>query len=186
MTQWFALSIHAIDIEFPVELVLEELRAISKTLLVKSTRVLNRYMEVFQEAVGLPPHGECDHQIFLKEGARPICLRPYRYGALQKVILEKMTWELLNSAVIQGSQSPFTSPLVLFRKKDNTRWICIDYRVLNNITIKAKFPIPIIEELLEELHGATLFTKLDLRSSYHQIRMNPKDIQKTAFRTHLG
>lgn len=97
-----------------------------------------------------------------------------------------MTQELLDSRVIQASQSQFSSLVVLIKKKDKTWRMYIDYRKLNKITVEAKFSIPIIEELLEELHGDTVFTKLDLRSGYHQIRINPRDIQKTSFKTHLG
>lgn len=148
--------------------------------------VVARFPGVFQIPMGLPPQRQFDHKIVLKEGTTPISIRPYRYPAVQKDVIEKTTRELLDSEVIQNSQSSFAAPIVLVKKKDGQWRMCMDYRRLNEATIKDKFPIPLIEELLDELGGASFFSKLDLRSGYHQVRMAPEDVPKTAFRTHEG
>jgi len=108
------------------------------------------------------------------------------YSPLHKTEIERQVKELLQAGLIDHSSSPFASPVLLVQKKDGSWRFCVDYRKLNAVTVKNKFPMPVIKEILEELAGAKFFTKLDMRSGYHQVRMDPLDEYKTAFKTHHG
>lgn len=148
--------------------------------------VIDANSELFKEPMELPPHRHCDHQIPLIPGAAPFHKKAYRYSPTQKDEIEKQISDMVNRRIVQISSSPHASPVILDKKKDGGWRLCIDYRHLNALTVKNKSPLPIVDELLDELAGACWFTKLDLRSGYHQIRLVPGEEHKTAFKTHHG
>ena len=147
-------------------------------------KVLDNHSKVFETPKGISPIHDHDHSIHVILGSVPSNIRPYRYPYAQKSEIERMVVEMLEAGIIRPSQSYFSAPIVLVHKKDGSWHMCPDYRELNKLTIKDKFPILVIDELLDELHGSIYFTKLDLRSRYHQIGMKTEDIPKIAFRTH--
>jgi len=146
--------------------------------------LLEEFAGLFAEPQGLPLRRHLSHRIRLKRGVGAVAVRPYRYAHTQKDQLERQCDEMLRQGVIRPSSLAFSSPALLIRKLDGTWRFRVDYRALNDATIKDKFPIPVVEELLDELRGAVFFTKLDMRSGYHQVLMFPEDVEKTAFRTH--
>lgn len=141
---------------------------------------------MFQEPIGLPPRRAYDHSVPLMPGAQPVNIRAYRHKPEHNTEIEHQMAELLKSGVIQHSHNSFSSPAILVKKKDVTWRLCIDYRHLNAMTRVSTFPMPVIEELLDELHGPKWFSKLDLRAGYHQIWLAEGEEFKTAFQTHLG
>eukprot|EP00253_Pinus_taeda_P026307 PITA_26307 len=149
-------------------------------------KVLDNHSKVFETRKGLPPIRDHDYAIDLILGSVPPKIRLYRYPYAQKSEIERMVAEMLEAGILQPSRSSFSAPVLLVHKKDGSWCTCLDYRELNKFTIQDKFLIPIIDELLDELHGSIYFTKLDLRSGYHQTKMKTEDISKIAFRTHEG
>nr|GEV12055.1 putative mitochondrial protein [Tanacetum cinerariifolium] len=149
---------------------------------------IKQLLEEFNDQVPkcLPSNIRLDHKILLKEGITLVNIRPYRYHPTQKDTIKTMVKELLDTRVIRQSNNLFSSPIVMVKKKDGSRRMCIDYTQLSQQIIKDKFPIPMIEELIDEMNGSRVFSKLDLRSGYHQIRMSGEDIYKTTFKTHNG
>lgn len=148
--------------------------------------LFRQYKNVFSIPMSLPPTRHCDHRIPLKADAQPVKVKPYRYPHSQKIEIEKMLSDMLQKGLIKVSNSPFSSPIILVKKKNGFWRFCTDYRALNAITIKDAFPILAVDELLDELYGAKIFSILDLRSSYHQVLLHPKDKHETAFRAHSG
>lgn len=141
----------------------------------KLALLLHTYRGVFATPNGLPPQRDHNHAITLQPDSKPVKVRPYRYPHSQKEQIELMVKEMLEQGIIQNNTSPFSSPIVLAKKKDGKWRFCTDYRALNAITVKDSFPMPTVDELLDELYGAKYFSKLDLRSGYHQILLKPDD-----------
>ena len=119
---------------------------------------------MFDTPKGLPPIRDHDHAIHLIPGSIPPNIRPYRYPYVQKRKIERMIAKMFEAGIIQPSQSSFSSPVLLVHKKDGVWHMCMDYKELNMLIIKYQFPILIIDQFLDELHGEIYFTKLDLRS----------------------
>lgn len=155
-------------------------------LLPKVAALLTEFESVFAPPTGYPPERDCDHSIPLLPGATPFSVRPYRYPPAIKDEIERQITEMLQSGIIRPSSSPFSSSVLLVKKKDGTFWFCVDFRQLNALTAKTKCPVPVIEELLDELTHASWFSCLDLTAGYHQIRLKSGEEFKTAFQTHTG
>eukprot|EP00253_Pinus_taeda_P001689 PITA_01689 len=158
-----------------------------KTTSLNNIPVIQEFADVFPEEIpGLPPRRDIDFTIELVSGATPVSRAPYRMSIPELTELKMQLQELLEKNYIRPSVSPWGAPVLFVKKKDGTLRMCIDYRQLNKLTIKNKYPLPRIDELFDQVKGATVFSKIELRSGYHQIRIKDEDIAKTAFRTRYG
>jgi len=122
--------------------------------------LLDSFADLFEPPTSLPPSRSFDHHIHLLPGTASVAVRPYRYPQLLKEEIEHQCADMLRQGIIRPSTSAFSSPVLLVRKKDVTWRFCVDYRALNAVTVRNMFPIPVVDELLDELHGAVFFTKL--------------------------
>ena len=151
---------------------------------IQAIPLANEYADVFPDEVpGLPPSRDIDFTIDLIPGAGLVSMAPYRMAPAELAELKKQIKELLEKQFIRPSASPWGAPVLLVKKKDGSSQLCVDYRQLNKLTIKNKYPLPRIDDLLDQLKGAGVFSKIDLRSGYHQILVRLKDVQNTAFRS---
>jgi hypothetical protein len=134
----------------------------------------------------MPPDREIEFVIELVPGTAPIFMRLYRMAANQLAKLKEQLQELLDKGYICPSASPWGAPVIFVPKKDGTQRMCVDYRSLNEITIKKKYPLPRIDDLFDQLKGSCVFSKIGLRSGYHQLKIRATDVPKTTFITQCG
>jgi hypothetical protein len=153
----------------------------------KKIPVVCEYEDVFRDELpGMPPDWDIEFAIELQPGTTPISKRPYQMPPAELAELKKQLQELLDKGFISPSTSPWGCLALFVKKKDESLWLCIDYRPLNAVTIRNKYPLPRIDVLFDQLVGANVFSKIDLRSGYHQIKIRASDIPKTAFSTRYG
>jgi len=154
---------------------------------IKEVPIVSNFASVFPaELPGLPPTREVEFQIELLPGAAPVAKAPYRLAPSEMKELMNQVQELLDKGFIRPSVSPWGAPVLFVKKKDGTLRMCINYRELNKVTVKNRYPLPRIDDLFDQLQCATYFSKIDLRSGYHQLRIKESDVSKTAFRTRYG
>ncbi|KAJ9562962.1 hypothetical protein OSB04_008122 [Centaurea solstitialis] len=149
--------------------------------------VVSEYPDVLMDDLpGVPPERQVEFRIDLVPGAAPIAKAPYRLAPPEMQELSKQLEELLDKGFIRPSTSPWGAPILFVKKKDGSMRMCIDYRELNKLTVKNRYPLPRIDDLFDQLQGAAWFSKIDLRSGYHQLNVREEDVHKTAFRTRYG
>ncbi|GJT12694.1 putative reverse transcriptase domain-containing protein [Tanacetum coccineum] len=153
----------------------------------KDVPIVRDFPEVFPEDLpGLPPTRQVEFQIDLVPGAAPVARAPYRLAPSEMKELSEQLKELFDKGFIRPSSSPWGAPVLFVKKKDGSFRMCIDYRELNKLTVKNRYPLPRIDDLFDQLQGSSVYSKIDLRSGYHQLRVREEDIPKTAFRTRYG
>ena len=175
--------------EVPAETVIEEhIQKADPEVRACLRGILKDYRDIFPSKLpyGPPPKRQLDHEIDTVPGEAPPHKSPYRLSSTEMEELRRQVELLLEQGWIRPSSSPYGAPVLFVPKKDGKWRMCIDYRALNKITVKNRYPLPKVEELMDRLHGARYFTKIDLYSGYHQIRVRESDIQKTAFVTRYG
>ncbi|GJS22485.1 putative reverse transcriptase domain-containing protein [Tanacetum coccineum] len=149
--------------------------------------IVRDFPEVFPEDLpGLPPTRQVEFQIDLVPGAAPVARAPYRLAPSEMKELSEQLKELSDKGFIRPSSSPWGAPVLFVKKKDGSFRMCIDYRELNKLTVKNRYPLPRIDDLFDQLQGSSVYSKIDLRSGYHQLRVREEYILKTAFRTRYG
>ena len=151
---------------------------------VEKIPVVREFPDVFPEELpGIPLEREVDFAIEIVPGTVPVSRAPYKMAPTEMKELKSQLQELLDKGFIRPSVSPWGAPVLFVKKKDGTLRMCIDYRQISKVTVKNKYPLPRIEDLFDQLKGAGVFSKIDLRSGYYQLRVKEGDVPKTAFRT---
>ncbi|KAJ9532205.1 hypothetical protein QJQ45_003891 [Haematococcus lacustris] len=149
--------------------------------------VLDEYSDVFQDMpLGLPPDRGVGHTIRMETDALPPYKRPYKLSPKEEAEVKRQVSELQARGLIEPSSSPYGASVLFVEKKDGSLRMCVDYRALNKLTVKDRYPLPRIDDLFDKLAGKKVFSSLDLQSGYHQIRISEADRPKTAFLTPMG
>ncbi|GJR73543.1 putative reverse transcriptase domain-containing protein [Tanacetum coccineum] len=172
---------------FLAQVTVKENKDKSKEKQLEDVPTVRDFPEVFPEDLpGLPPTRQVEFQIDLVPGAAPVARAPYRLAPSEMEELSTQLQELSDKGFIRPSSSPWGAPVLFVKKKDGSFRMCIDYRELNKLTVKNRYPLPRIDDLFDQLQGSSVYSKIDLRSGYHQLRVRDEDIPKTAFRTRYG
>nr|GEZ83453.1 putative reverse transcriptase domain-containing protein [Tanacetum cinerariifolium] len=172
---------------FLAHLTTKEAKDKSEEKRLEDVPIVKNFPEVFPEDLpGIPPARQVEFQIDLVPGAALVARAPYRLAPSEMKELAEQLQELFDKGFIIPSSSPWGAPVLFVKKKDGSFRMCIDYREVNKLTVKNQYPLPRIDDLFDQLQGSSMYSKIDLRSGYHQLRVREEDIPKTAFRTRYG